>query len=66
MIRKAKRNYYQNVSQEYTNNPKKLWKSIRELMPKKDNTVISDISADSFNDFFSTIGEKVAGQYLYF
>jgi exonuclease III len=59
-IRKNKFEYYSYAADTYRNNPKKLWKEIKSVFPKNNNEVVTDITAEQFNDYFSTIGMKTA------
>ena len=61
-VNTAKRNYYENVVTLNRNDPKSLWKKINDLIRerKSQNSIIHGISALKFNDYFSTIGEKVS------
>ena len=59
-INKAKRNYYfQKISSDM--NPRDLWKTLKTVLPNKNNSynVPSEMNANSFNEFFTTIGENV-------
>lgn len=74
LIKKAKTLYYQRSVAENMRNPGKLWQVIREVTNhnKCKNTVkaiksdlgqvITDdkLMAENFNDFFSTVGEKLS------
>ena len=56
----AKRNYYfQKISSDM--NPRDLWKTLKAVLPNKNNShnVPSEMNANSFNEFFTTIGENV-------
>ena len=61
-VNTAKRNYYENVVTLNSNDPKSLWKKINDLVRerKSQNSTAHGISASKFNDYFSTIGEKVS------
>jgi hypothetical protein len=61
-IRAAKLKHYTEMTTLYRTSPKQLWAHIKQAMPKPSHDNINDISADSFNDFFSSIGEKVAAK----
>ena len=37
-----------------------MWKHIRQTLPKNNSESVNDITPDTFNEFFSSIGEKVA------
>jgi hypothetical protein len=60
IIKKRKLNYFSDVTDRFKNNSKQLWKEIRYIFPKKSNDVVTDISAEQFNEYFSTIGIKTA------
>ena len=61
-VNTAKRNYYKNVVTLNSNDPKSLWKKINDLVRerKSQNSTAHGICASKFNDYFSTIGEKVS------
>jgi hypothetical protein len=61
-IRLAKQNHYIEISNKYEHKPKNLWNEIKNVMPKQTNDVLNDISANTFNDYFASIGEKVASK----
>ena len=60
LIRQAKLEYYENVSNQHSKNPKKLWKEVSNVFPKSSNSFQNDISVDKFNEYFASIGTKVA------
>jgi hypothetical protein len=60
LIKKTKLHYYSQVTDKYKNKPKQLWKEIRLAFPNKNNEVLNDITAEQFNEYFSTIGMKTA------
>ena len=74
VIRKAKANYYDEKFKEYSKNIKQTWAVLNELLNvKKSSQKIPDIFIDNgkiysgyeevtegFNDFFSSIGSKLA------
>jgi hypothetical protein len=62
LIKNTKLNYYKNVTEIHRNNPKKLWASLRNVLPKPSTETINEISADTFNNFFATIGEKTVAK----
>jgi len=58
-IRDAKRNYFHQSFYQNRNDPKKLWKCINKALGKDyHDSPPSDLSANDFNDFFSSIGSK--------
>ena len=73
IMRRCKRSYYTNVFQSHRNNLAKTWRTINEILGKSRNQPLpdhfnnhgiditdpSDI-ADSFNEYFTTIGPKLA------
>jgi exonuclease III len=59
-IRKAKLEFYSQATKQYHNNSRKLWSYIRQAIPKQTNKTVNNITADKFNDFFATVGQKVA------
>ena len=74
-LRKAKVNYYKSKFQDYANDIKKTWTTIRELLGScsKKGRAIPDIFVDGgkayngyseitegFNEFFSNVGSKLA------
>ena len=62
MVRSAKKEHMNNALNEHQSNGKKLWQLIRQIFPKDGKGCISDISCEMFNDYFSSIGSKVAGK----
>ena len=74
IVKDAKKLYYENKFDEHKNNIKKTWQLLREITKKcKDKSSVieelningetvtkPDIIADSFNEFFSTVGDKIA------
>ena len=42
-------------------NPRDLWKTMKTVLPNKNNSrnVPSEMNANSFNEFFTTVGENV-------
>jgi hypothetical protein len=58
MIRKRKHDYFIEVGNRFSNNSKRLWKELRSILPKSKNNVSIDVTADSFNTFFSSIGSE--------
>lgn len=59
-IRKQKQTYFDNINKTLYNKPKELWSELNNVFPKPKNDVSNDISPDEFNNFFSSIGKKVA------
>ena len=60
-VKSAKRNYFSNQFVEPSQGPKHIWKIIDRLTNKsRDLGPPQDISADDFNEHFSTIGTKTA------
>jgi hypothetical protein len=60
MVKQQKYNYYNDISVSYMNKPKYLWKELSNVFKKKEQGKVIDISSDTFNEYFSTIGSKVA------
>jgi hypothetical protein len=46
--------------QKHRKNPKKLWQTIRGALPNESNNVNTDITPNVFNEYFASIGKKVA------
>ena len=64
LIVKTKRNYYyQQISS--SNNPKKLWNTLKTVLPSKqcNNHIPIDLSSDIFNNYFSSIGTKLNSNF---
>lgn len=67
----AKESYYESQLSENKNNPKGIWKMLRQLIPKKNKVLASSMDmngqpvsspaaiADHFNKYFATIGSKL-------
>ncbi len=62
MIRDAKKEYVDNISNEYKNDTRKYWKELRHIIGDKrnDNQVPSFRDSNIFNKYFANIGNKVA------
>jgi hypothetical protein len=61
LINKTKKEYYEKERIACTKNPKKMWKIFNKLISNDiQYNVPSEISADDFNNFFSTIGQETA------
>ena len=64
-MKKAKCDYYSTkLSNEL--NPKEMWKTLNEVLPKKNNTALGaskELSATKFNKFFTTIAENLCRVY---
>jgi hypothetical protein len=60
-VKKAKRNYLLKSCNESNVNPKQFWRDISYVLPRKSNSQPrNDISANTFNDYFSSIGKVVS------
>jgi len=63
-LREAEREYYNQEICENKNNCEAIWKTIRSALPNKTGrasfTEDTDILADEFNHFFTSVGEKAA------
>ena len=70
-----KKNYYNTEIENNLNNSKKLWKTIRKVIPGKNKSSITNIkvhdkvttndkdTANVFNDYFTTIGSNLASKF---
>ena len=59
LTKKAEQEYYVNLEKESKTDPNALWRALRKLAPsKRDNQPNIDLSADDFNKFFASVGEK--------
>jgi hypothetical protein len=59
-IKIDKKNYYKEKLDECGRNPKKVWKLINKITNRNNHvSPPSELNADVFNDYFSTIGEKI-------
>ena len=78
IIRDCKRKYFEKEFEEHKHNGKKTWKLIGEALNKQprddklptcfvdDNeTYTSDRIASGFNDFFTSIGQKLVSSELF-
>ena len=77
IIRKAEADYYASFIKQHSDNSKQLWKTFGNILKKtktKHNTInkltlnnksITDTQTitSEFNDFFCTVGEKLAGRF---
>ena len=72
-IRNAKKSYYNNTFDKYSNNPRKTWQTINEVTSRVNNkSVINEIDnggrilnnptevAEEFNQYFAEIGPELA------
>ncbi len=62
MISDAKKDYFESLSSEYTNDTRKYWKEIRRIIGHKrnGNQVPSFLDSNIFNKYFANKGNKVA------
>ena len=73
LIRNSKSNYYKKYFNDYEQNGKKIWKGIKLISEKRGNKsqninlygngqfiTNQQQVADKFNNFFTTIGEKLS------
>ncbi len=62
MIRDYKKDYFDNLSNEYKNDTRKYWNELRSIIGDKrnDNQVHSFLDSNIFNKYFANIGNKVA------
>ncbi len=62
MIRDTKKDYFDNLSNEYKNDTRKYCKELRHIIGDKrnDNQVPSFFNSKIFNKYFAHIGNKVA------
>ena len=60
LVDKAKRDYNKNQLEENSNNPEKLWKTIKSVLPFSKKTLQTDhIDANVFCKFFSSVASKL-------
>ncbi len=75
MSKYLKKSYCSNAINENVNNSKKLWSTIKQLIPKNNSCVQSVQSedgitktdketADKFNEYFTSIGNKLANKFV--
>ena len=64
-IRKRKRDYFSRQIINKKTNVSNLWKSLRKVIPTKNNVDISstELSPDKFNDFFTSVGVKLTKHF---
>ena len=57
----AKKEYFENVQDNFKGNTKHLWKELRRVIgdKKKDNPVPASMSSNKLNDFFANVGSKI-------
>ena len=64
MIRKRKKQYFHDENLRCSNNPKEVWKLLNKVLNNKGTeTPPSELTANEFNEYFSTIGENTAKEY---
>jgi len=62
-IRQARQDYYKTELDNCEGNAKKVWKFINKVTKNSNNIAPPDqLTADKFNDYFSTIGEEVVSE----
>jgi hypothetical protein len=63
-IRKEKSKFYSHKIDDNRNNPKKMWAALKPLLSKSKSTAnVDNISANSFNQFFSTVGRRITEKF---
>ena len=75
VIRKSKREYFVDAVNSVEDNPKRMWKILKKLLPSKRTktptkiniegksyTSLSDI-ANSFNELFTTVADKITSHF---
>ena len=75
MSKVLKKNYYNNEIEQNLSNSKKLWKTIKKVIPSKNKNNIGNIKVDDkitanenetanvFNNYFTTIGTNLASKF---
>ncbi len=66
-LKKAKKNYYNQLIATNSKNPKKLWSVISKIMPTKKSTkskAIHSLNFDDMNDFFATQHSKLLYEHM--
>ena len=64
-MKKAKCDFY-STKLSHDLNPKEMWKTLNEVLPKNNNTALgasTELSATKFNKFFTTIAENLCRVY---
>ena len=62
-VKRAKQIYFKDACSKNNKNPKQLWKEISRILPRKNSTQqLNDISPNTFNTYFSSIGNDVANK----
>ena len=63
-VRQAKASYYKEQINSTDRNPKQMWKILRKALPSnKYSSQSCNISAQAFNDFFSSVGENLTSSF---
>ena len=63
-IRKTKKSYYKTKIETVDNNPKSIWNLLKQVLPSNKYTSHKPtITAQTFNDLFSTVGEKLTSNF---
>ena len=63
-VRQAKTDYYKTKISSANNDPRKMWKVLKQALPSnKHSSQSCKISAQTFNDFFSSVGVKLATNF---
>ena len=63
IIRKAKYEYYKHKIDSSVRNPKEMWNTLKQVLPSKSIPNSTEITADAFNDFFSSVGERLTSNF---
>ena len=63
-IRKAKSTFYSDQINTASNNSTLMWKTLKSVLPSKKNySSSSEIDPEVFNNYFSTIGERLTSNF---
>ena len=64
-IVKAKKKYFDEISNNMQNNPKKMWRELSKITGKKQGEcqIPSDITCDDFNKYFVNVGVKMSERF---
>jgi hypothetical protein len=64
-VRQVKSDFIQSQIHKHTGDSRGMWRSLNHVLPSKKNasSATSDLNAEEFNNFFTSIGEKLTSQF---
>ena len=66
LIRKSKQKYFNEVSNKYKNNPKKMWNEFSMIIGNKNkDDVPTEIDSEMMNNYFTNVGKEMNKSYAH-